>query len=435
MLQATNQNEVINIEAEQSVLGSILMEGNLVKEVFLKPFEFYMEKHQIIFETMIDLNTKKDPVDIVSIISNMDDISRERIGGVSYLTELAISVPSLVTFKFHQQLVRRAFMIRKSLKLCNLFEKNPSVDLLPKLIKNLNELIVEENSTDTTNQEVISEIYNEIVNPRSGLSGIDTGFKDFNTMTDGLQNGDLIILAARPSVGKTALALNFAMNACKNNVKVIYFSLEMPKKQLIYRMVSSLARVDLMLLRQGGDLLTKDEHERAEQALGIIDKWDMIINDNDNKSSQSIYDISLNIRSQLWKEPNKDCLVIIDYLQLIKTDLTINRHDLRIGEITRELKLLAKELNIPIVLLSQLNRNVENRIDKRPFMSDLKDSGNIEQDADVILLLHRDDYYNRNSDSKNKIEVNVAKHRNGPVGAIELSFLKDTGTFLDLAKK
>lgn len=427
-----NQNEITNLEAEQSVLGSLLMEGSLIKEAFLMPYEFNLEKHQIIFKTMKDIDANEEPVDIVTIVSKVDDITRERIGGLTYLTELANSVPSLATFKFHQQLVRKAYKVRKSLQLCYSYENAPSIDLLHQLIKNLNELTEEENSTHTTNQEVLFEIYDEIVNPKAGLSGIDTGLGDFNTMTDGLQRGDLIILAARPSVGKTALALNFAMNACKNNTKVIYFSFEMPKKQLMYRMISSLARIDLMLLRQSENLLTADEYERAVHSFGIIDNWDLII--NDDNSRQSVYDISLNIRSQLRQEANKDCVVIIDYLQLIKTDRTIARHDLQIGEITRELKLLAKELNIPIVLLSQLNRNVENRADKRPFMSDLRDSGNIEQDADVILLLHRDDYYNRDSESKNIIEVNIAKQRNGPVGAIELLFLKDTGTFLDLSK-
>lgn len=432
MQTTMNQNEIINLEAEQSVLGSILMEGGLIKESFLNPYDFYLEKHQIIFKTMKDLDANNEPVDIITIVSRLDDITRERIGGLTYLTELADSVPSLETFKFHQQLVRKAYKVRKSLQLCYSYENAPSINLLHQLIKTLNELTEEEYSTYTTNQEVLYEIYNEIINPKTGLSGIDTGFKDFNTMTDGLQRGDLIILAARPSVGKTALALNLAMNACKNNTKVIYFSFEMPKKQLIYRIISSLASVDLMLLRQGENLLTKDESERAVHSFGIIDNWDFIINDDVNL--QSVNDISLNIRSQLRQESNKDCLVIIDYLQLLKTDRTIDRQDLRIGEITRELKLLAKELNIPIVLLSQLNRNVENRADKRPFMSDLRDSGNIEQDADVILLLHRDDYYNRDSEYKNIIEVNIAKHRNGPVGAIELLFLKDTGTFFDLAK-
>lgn len=427
-----NQNEIFNREAEQAVLGSILFEGSLIKDINLKPYEFYWEEHQIIYKTMKELDAEEIPVDVVTITSKLDDVTREKIGNVSYLTELAESVPTLETFGYYQKLVRKAFKVRKALQLCNSYKNSPSTDLLNKLILDLNELVEEENVNHQSNKEILYEIYEELYNPRTGLSGIDSGYTDINNMTDGFQKGNLIVLAARPSVGKTALALNFAMNACKTDTKVIFFAYEMSANELHYRLISSLANIDLMFLRKGKKFLTNEELEDAVKSMGIIDDWDLSI--NDNTSRQTVYDICHSVRSQVRQDPDKDFLVIIDYLQLIKTDKNISRHDLQIGEITRELKLLAKELNIPIILISQLNRSVENRTDKRPLMSDLRDSGNIEQDADVILLLHRDDCYERDSENKNIIEVNIAKQRNGPVGAVELLFKKEAGKFLDLAK-
>ncbi|MEC0664827.1 replicative DNA helicase [Priestia flexa] len=403
-----------------------------MKESTLKPFEFYFEEHQIIYKTMKKLDAAEEPVDPVTIISKLDSDTIEKIGNVSYLVDLVESVPSTETFNYYQKIVSETFKVRKSIQLCNSYQRSPNIDLLNQLIANLNGLIEEENVSFQSNKEILYEIYEELYNPKSGLSGIDSGFTDLNKMTDGFQKGNLIVLAARPSVGKTALALNFAMNACKSDTKVIFFAFEMSANELNYRLMSSLANVDSMFLRKGKEYLTDEELGNAVTAMGIIDDWDFRI--SDNNSRQTVYDICQNVRSQVRQDPNQDFLVIIDYLQLIKTDKTINRHDLQIGEITRELKLLAKELNIPIILLSQLNRGVVNRTDKRPQMSDLRDSGNIEQDADVIILLHRDDYYDRDSENKNIIEVNIAKQRNGPVGAVELVFLKEKGKFLDLAK-
>lgn len=381
---------------------------------------------------MKKLDAAEEPVDPVTIISKLDSDTIEKIGNVSYLVDLVESVPSTETFNYYQKIVSETFKVRKSIQLCNSYQRSPNIDLLNQLIANLNGLIEEENVSFQSNKEILYEIYEELYNPKSGLSGIDSGFTDLNKMTDGFQKGNLIVLAARPSVGKTALALNFAMNACKSDTKVIFFAFEMSANELNYRLMSSLANVDSMFLRKGKEYLTDEELGNAVTAMGIIDDWDFRI--SDNNSRQTVYDICQNVRSQVRQDPNQDFLVIIDYLQLIKTDKTINRHDLQIGEITRELKLLAKELNIPIILLSQLNRGVVNRTDKRPQMSDLRDSGNIEQDADVIILLHRDDYYDRDSENKNIIEVNIAKQRNGPVGAVELVFLKEKGKFLDLAK-
>lgn len=425
-----NHNDVYNIEAEQVVLGCILQKPELIKDTTVKSEEFSWEKHQTIFKAMKALDKDDEPIDYVTLVSKLGNITTEQIGGVSYLLQLGEAVPSVEPFHFYEGLVKKAFKIRKALQILKSFEFTPSEESLYHTLKLLNELTDEGGDiSGVSKQEVLMEIYDELSNKKEGLSGIDTGFLDLNLMTDGFQKGDLIILAARPSVGKTALALNFAMNACKKNTKVIFFSFEMPQKQLLYRILSSMASINSMFLRQ--NQMTAEEIDRAAHVTGIIDKWDLVI---DDYPGQTTFDINLKIRREIRKTNENPCLVIIDYLQLIKTDNSYDRHDLKIAAITRELKIMAKELNVPIILLSQLNRNVEQRADKRPYMSDLRDSGSIEQDADVILLLHRDDYYNNNSDQKNKIEINIAKQRNGPVGPVDLLFVKETGTFLDLSK-
>lgn len=424
-----NHNDIYNIEAEQVVLGCILQKPELIKDATVKADEFSLEKHQVIFQSMKALEKSGQPIDFVMLVTKLGNFRTEQIGGVAYLQQLGESVPSVESFHFYEELIKKAYKIRKSLQILKSFEFTPSEDSLYHTLKLLNELIDEGGDISVASkQDVLMEIYNELTNQKEGLSGIDTGFSDLNYMMDGFQKGDLIILAARPSVGKTALALNFAMNACKKNTKVIFFSFEMPQKQLLYRILSSIATINSMFLRQ--NQMTDEEMDRAALSTGIIDKWDLVIEDN---PGQTTFDINLKIRREIRKTNENPCLVIIDYLQLIKTDNSYDRHDLKIAAVTRELKIMAKELNVPIILLSQLNRNVEQRSDKHPYMSDLRDSGSIEQDADVILLLHRDDYYNNGTDQKNKIEINIAKQRNGPVGPVDLLFVKETGTFLDLS--
>lgn len=424
-----NHNDVYNIEAEQVVLGCILQKPELIKDVTVKADEFSLEKHQTIFKSMKALDKDGNPIDYVTLVTKLGNIKIDQIGGVSYLQQLGESVPSVEPFHFYEGLVKKAFKVRKVLQIFKSFEFTPSEESLFHTLKLLNELADEDGDfSKVSNQEILMEIYEELSNQKKGLSGVDTGFLDLNSMTDGFQKDDLIILAARPSVGKTALALNFAMNACKKETKVIFFSFEMPQKQLLFRILSSMASINSMFLRQ--NQMTDEEMDRAAHVKEIIYKWDLVI---DEYPGQTTFDINLKIRREIRNAHEKPCLVIIDYLQLIKTDNSYDRHDLKIAAITRELKIMAKELNVPIILLSQLNRNVEQRVDKRPFMSDLRDSGSIEQDADVILLLHRDDYYN-NSEQKNLIDINIAKQRNGPVGPVDLLFVKETGTFLDLSK-
>lgn len=258
-------------------------------------------------------------------------------------------------------------------------------------------------------------------------TGYMTSLSDFDDMTGGLQKGDLIIVAARPSVGKTAFALNLAAGHCKNKGSSLVISLEMGTKQLLERMISAEGLMDGRKWRNL--LFSEEDYEKAFRAIGTIASWDLTIFDTRRTLSQ----VRSTIRNAVQKDPNGHHLIIIDYLQLITpTTIRKDRRDLEIGEITRELKLLAMELKVPIVLLSQLSRGVESRQDKRPLMSDLRESGNIEQDADVITFLYRDDYYNRMSESPTITEIIISKHRNGPTGTVEVEFWKEYGRFGDM---
>ena len=298
--------------------------------------------------------------------------------------------------------------------------ENPSTDALLGLKQQLHLMDQDTEAEEQTVKEQLSEIAMEMTSAPA-QTGFSTGFEDYDKMTGGAQRGDLIIVAARPSMGKTAFALNIAMNHCKNGGAVDLFSLEMGSKQLLQRMISSEARIDGQKWRSM--CFSADDYKRSFHVIGEIAEWNLSIHERE----QSIQDITSKIRSSVAKDPDHEHLVIIDYLQLMTVKGRYERRDLEVGAITRELKLLARELNIPIILLSQLSRSVEQRQDKRPMMSDLRESGNIEQDADVISFLYRDDYYTQ--EGSDVVEVILRKQRNGPVGTVMLGFWKEYGRF------
>lgn len=262
--------------------------------------------------------------------------------------------------------------------------------------------------------------------PEERNTGFMTGFTNFDKMTGGLQRSDLIIIAARPSVGKTAFALNIGAGHCKNDGTTHLFSLEMSTKSLLQRIISSLGRINGQKWRTMD--FSADDYDGATKAMAVIADWKLHIYDQ----TRTINDIRAVVRKAVNENPDEKHLVVIDYLQLLQTSGRYETRNLEIGAITRELKLLAMELNIPIVLLSQLSRAVEQRQEKRPMLSDLRDSGNIEQDADIVGFLYRDDYYNKESDKQNIIEIIIAKQRNGPTGTVELAFFKEHGRFENL---
>ena len=434
-MQNVNDYELNNLEAEQGVLGIILLNPKVIKRCYLAPKEMYYTKHRILLKGLIQLYEKRnnaDDIDITLLLSYLSNSDREIVGGLTYLTELLGSQFTDRGFDSYQQLVRNAFKVRTGLDFIEKYKSNAGIEELDTLARSLTNLTLEGHVEDTSNYQALVDIHNSLYKERNGLSGIDIGFEELNVMTDGWQGGDLIVLAARPSVGKTAFAVNFSMNACKKQNKVLFYSLEMPKRQVLTRAICAEAKVNMSFFSKGVNLLDEHEITAIGRAEGEVSKWDLVV--CEATSIDSVKDLCINIRSQLNTEEADKALIVIDYLQLIQTDKSITRHDLAIAEITRKLKLLAIELNVPIVLLSQLNRGVESRNDKRPMMSDLRDSGSIEQDADIIMLLHREDYYDRKTENKNIIEVDIAKHRNGPVGTVKLLFEKETGNFYDLKK-
>ncbi|MEC5425304.1 replicative DNA helicase [Virgibacillus sp. C22-A2] len=414
-----------NYEAEAAVLGAVLLDGTLFKDLVVQEEHMYHAQHKKIYRAMKQASVLDEFIDLVVVTTNLGK-EINQVGGTSYLLEMTESVASTANIKHHERLIFDAYRLRKSREYAIKYSEQPSEGELEVLISSLQSIrevgiIPQGKST----YDYLFEITNEMIEPGSQQSGCATSYKNLDEMTGGIQRGDLVIVAARPSVGKTAFALNLASGHCKNGGSSSVFSLEMGTKPLLRRMISSEGSIDGQKWKSMA-FSTKD-YEQAFHAVGSISNWSLAIFDN----KRTILDIRSTIRKKLYDEPGGNHLVIIDYLQLITPGQRRERRDLEIGEITRELKLLAIELNIPIILLSQLSRGVESRHDKRPLMSDLRESGNIEQDADVIMFLYREDYYVKGT-VQGRIEVIISKQRNGPTGTVELAFHKEYGRFVDV---
>lgn len=416
-----------NVEAEISVLGTVLVDGTLFKDLVMEEAHFYDVHHRYIFRAMKMVADAEQFIDMVTVTTELGDAIHE-VGGTSYLLAMAESIASTGTLKHHEQLVFNAYRNRRAREYALSFAESPADQTLEKLITDLQACReVGAPSEEKTVDGYLLEITKEMCFPTEDQSGFPTSFSSLDEMTGGLQRGELMIVAARPSVGKTAFALNLAMNHAKNNGSAMIFSLEMGKKQLLQRMISSVAKINGQKWRN--QLFNVRDYERALTAVGEISNWQLLIDDH----LRTVTAIGAAIRKRVFDEPGEQHMVIIDYLQLMTPTGQRERRDLEIGDITRELKVLAVELDIPIVLLSQLSRGVESRPNKRPLMSDLRESGNIEQDADIISFLYRDDYYERNSEQSNKIEIIISKQRNGPTGTVEMNFDKEYGLFEDVA--
>lgn len=420
---------ISNLEAEQAVIGTVLLEGTLFDSLIVSPEHFYDARLNRIFQSMQRVAKKEQAIDIVTVTSELgEDINA--VGGVTYLTQLAESIPSTESLRNYEHLVLEAYRNRETRKIALKYAKNPDDESLELLVKNLESLKeIGATQEDKSTYEYLQEIAVDMMAPpEESKKGFLTGYIDFDEMTGGTQPSDLIIIAARPSVGKTAFALNIGSGHCKNNGTTHIFSLEMGIKQLLQRVISAEANIDGQKWRSMN--FSEEDYNKAMIAIGRISDWNL----NVHEKATTINDIKSKIRKEVTSNPDERHLVIIDYLQLIRTTGRYERRDLEVGAITRDLKLLAKDLDIPIILLSQLSRGVEQRQDKRPMMSDLRESGNIEQDADVVGFLYRDDYYNKESEKQNIIEIILSKQRNGPTGTVELAFLKEYGKFVNLAR-
>lgn len=416
---------MLNTEAENAVLGCLLLEGDLAKETVLQPKHFSVSSNKLLFEQIKKLEKNNEQTDVVTIVTSIDQKTLDKIGGRKRLSDLANSIPSTELFKTFEKRVLELYQIRRAREIQS--QEINSIDDIIKINRQLEEIEMLDDSDDYDHQKALVSLYDKIENQKPGLSGYDTGFKDLNRYLDGFQEGNLIITAARPSMGKTALMLNHAI---KHEGVVAIFSLEMSSESLNRRMLSTIGRINGHKMRNPNQYFNEKDWSDFNNAIGILSKKNIYIYD---RSGQTVSYIRSKVRALRKKYPNENLLVMIDYLQLMRTEKEYQNKNIEVGEITRSLKELARDEKVPVYLLSQLSRAVEQRQNKRPIMSDIRDSGSVEQDADVIMFLHRDDYYNR-EDQNNIMEIIIAKQRDGEVGVVELVYKRDKNLFLDMER-
>ncbi|NWQ40834.1 replicative DNA helicase [Bacillus sp. EB106-08-02-XG196] len=429
-----------NIEAEQAVLGAIFLEPSslTVASEVLIPEDFYRAAHQKIFNAMLKLNDEGKVVDLVTVTEELAAAKLiEDTGGVSYLSELASSVPTAANIEYYARIVEEKSLLRRLIRTATEiasdgYSREDEVEaLLSEAEKNILAVAQRKNAGAFHNiKDVLVRTYDNIeeMHNRVGeITGISTGFAELDRMTAGFQRNDLIIVGARPSVGKTAFALNIASNvAIKTGENVAIFSLEMGAEQLVMRMLCSEGNIDAQRLRTGS--LTDDDWGKLTMAMGALSNSGIFIDDT---PGVRISDIRSKCRR--LKQEHGLGMILIDYLQLILgSGRAGENRQQEVSEISRSLKQLARELQVPVIALSQLSRGVEQRQDKRPMMSDIRESGSIEQDADIVAFLYRDDYYDKESENKNIIEIIIAKQRNGPTGTVSLAFVKEYNKFVNL---
>ncbi|OOB79097.1 MAG: replicative DNA helicase, partial [Epulopiscium sp. Nuni2H_MBin003] len=429
-----------NIEAEQSVLGSIIMDADsiAIASEILKATDFYRPNHKEIYNAIIDLYATNKSIDIVTIQNRLNERGQlMQVGGISYLADLANNTPTSAHIKQYAQIVADKANLRKLIKATSnisakSYEAEDTVqDIMTYAEKEIFDILQNKQTDDFSPiNEIMVTTINKIeqANRAGGaITGIPTGFIDLDYKTAGLQPSDLILVAARPSMGKTAFALNIIQHAAlRHKKKVAIFSLEMAKDQLVNRMLCSEAMVDAQNVRTGN--LQPDSWNAIAQAIPRITAADIYIDDT---AGISIMEMRAKCR-RLKMDKGLD-LIMIDYLQLMSGGAKTESRQQEISEISRSLKALAREMDAPIIALSQLSRAPEARADHRPMLSDLRESGAIEQDADVVMFLYRDEYYNPDTDKKSVGEVIIAKQRNGPTGTIELTWLGKYTKFVDTA--
>jgi len=432
-----------NLEAEQALLGSIMLRPDAINEIVdtIMPQAFYARKHGIIYKTMLELMGKATAIDLLSLSSKLREQNLlEDIGGNTYLTEIVNVVPSSANIKHYADIVQKKFMMRNLIEasehICNLgFEEASELDeILDKAEKKIYEVTnYSSNHKYIELKDILGEAWerlDKLHHSKDEMRGVPTGFKELDTLLSGLQKSDLIILAARPSMGKTSLALDIArQSAVIHNIPVCIFSLEMSSQQLVDRMLAAESRVNAWQLRTG-KLSADTEFDKIRDALDKLSKAPIFIDDQPGNNILKMRSVCRRLKSEKGLG-----LIVVDYLQLMLTGMRSGSDSFyqQVTEISRTLKNLAREMNVPVLALSQLSRAVEQRGGK-PRLSDLRDSGSIEQDADVVMFIHREDKYNENSGKPNIAEILVEKHRNGPTGRVELYFDDKKTTFLSLEK-
>lgn len=433
-----------SLEAEQSVVGAMLMDKDAIMTAaeIVSREDFYQTAYGILFEAMVELFNEGKPVDLITLQERLKekDVPPE-ITSLEFARDLLTAVPTSANVKYYAEIVMEKSMLRKLIKLNEEIEnmcylgRDSLEAVLETTEKRVFELVQKRNTGDYAPiKQVVLNALDKIEKSsktKGTVTGIPTGFIDLDYKTSGLQPSDLILVAARPSMGKTAFVLNIAQHvAFRSNKTVAIFSLEMSKEQLVNRLFSLESQVDAQLLRTGN--LKDSDWEKLIEGAGVIGKSKMIIDDTPGISISE-----LRSKCRKFKLEQGLDLIIIDYLQLM-TGRVGGRAESRqqeISDISRSLKGLARELNVPVIALSQLSRAVEQRPDHRPMMSDLRESGAIEQDADVVMFIYRDDYYNKDTDMKNIAEIIIAKQRNGPIGTVNLAWLPNYTKFANATRK
>ncbi len=429
-----------NNEAEQSVIGAIFLEPQalITAAEVLIPEDFYRVAHQKIFNTMLSLSDKGQPIDVVTVTEELTAKKElEDVGGISYITEISSSVPTAANIMHYAKIVEEKSLLRRLIRVATQivedgFTREDEVEaLLSEAEKNMMEVSNRKNAGDFKHiKDVLVQTYDniELLHTQQGeVTGIPTGFTDLDRVTAGFQRNDLIIVAARPSVGKTAFALNIAQNvATKTSENVAIFSLEMGADQLVTRILCAEGNIDAQVMRTGS--LQAEDWRKLTMAMGSLSNAGIFIDD-----SSGIRVNELRSKCRRLQQEHGLGMVIIDYLQLISgSGKPGENRQQEVSEISRSLKGLARELKIPVIALSQLSRGVEQRQDKRPMMSDLRESGSIEQDADIVAFLYREDYYDKETENKDMIEIIIAKQRNGPTGTVTLAFAKEFNKFVNV---
>lgn len=434
-----------NLEAEQSVLGSLLLDKDALIKVadFLKPDDFYREDHGTIYNAILKLYEKRKPIDVLTLTDLLEKEKKlKSIGGASYLTTLVNGVPTSANVVTYAQIIQQKSTLRRMISAASSiaelgYDENTEIESLldsaESLLYGVSQKYVKQYFTAV--KDVLAESFERIdkLHKEKGvLRGVPTGLRDLDNLLAGLQNSDLVILAARPSIGKSSLALNFIDHiACDEKIPVGVFSLEMSKEQIIDRLLCLRGSVDSWKLRTGN--LDDDDFGKLNYAMGVLSEAPIYIDD-----SPIINAMEIRTKARRLKADHGLGLIVIDYMQLLSGGAKFQNSDSRaqeVSEISRNLKALARELDVPVLAISQLSRAVEHRPDKRPMLADLRESGSIEQDADVVMFIYRDDYYDKDTENPNIAEVLIRKHRNGPTGDVSLFWKPEYMRFATLDKK
>ncbi len=429
-----------DMAAEQSVLGAMLISKDAIGEVsnVLRGVDFYRPSHETVFDAIIDLFGRSEPVDMVTVSAELQRTGQlQRVGGAAYLHTLAANVPIAANAEFYAEIVREKAILRRlvdaGMRITQIgFAGEGQVDAIvdraqAEVFAITDRRAAEDYAPLSDIMEGVLDEIEAIGNREAGIYGVPTGFADFDELTNGLHAGQMIIVAARPAMGKSTLALDFCRSASiANNMSSVFFSLEMSRSEIAMRLLSAEAKVPLNHIRNGN--MSNEDWDKLARHMAKVSSAPMFIDDSPNMTMMEI-----RAKARRLKQRHDLRLIVIDYMQLMSSGKKVESRQLEVSEFSRQIKLLAKELEVPIIALSQLNRGPEQRADKKPMMSDLRESGSLEQDADMVILLHREDVYEKESTRPGEADLIVAKHRNGATRDITVAFQGHYSRFVDMA--